>query len=243
MYTIFIFDPIINALIFFYSLFNDMGIAIIIITIIIRLILFPLSKKALLTTQKIQEIYPKINQITKEFKHDRQRLNIEVMKIYKEANVNPILPFINLAVQITILIALYQALQVSQDPSKLLSHLYSITPHPQELNYIFLGFINLSLPNIYFAFIAAAATFWQLKISLAFSRSINQTDSLKNKNEPLYIMQQMTRQLNIIMPFIIFFGAIKLSAALSLYWVISTLFTVGQEYYLKYQHSKIVSAA
>lgn len=234
MYNIFILDPIINALIFLYSLFNDMGIAIILLTVVIRLILFPLSKKALIATRKIQEIHTKIKQIQEEFKNDRQRQGIEMMKIYKKANVSPFLPFINIAIQLMVLIALYQALQASQDLNKLLPHLYSITAHPTELAHSFLGFINLSVPNAYFAVIAAVTTFWQMKISL-IANPQNLAAGQAVKNDPMQAMRKITKQFNMAIPIITFVVALRLSAALSLYWAVSTLFTVGQEYYIKFK--------
>lgn len=237
MYAAFILDPIINALIFLYSFFNDMGIAIILLTVLIRLILFPLSKKALIATKKIQEIQPKIKQIQEEFKRDKQRQGVEMMKIYKEANINPLLPFVNIAIQLTVLIALYQSLNISQNLKNLLPNLYSITPHPAELSHSFLGFINLSLPNAYFAVIAAAATFWQLKISMV-ANPPNPPSNKTSANDPIQAMQKITKQLNMVMPIITLVVALGLPAALSLYWVVSTLFTVGQEYFIKYQNSK-----
>jgi YidC/Oxa1 family membrane protein insertase len=234
MYSTFILEPIVNALIFFYSLFNDMGIAIIILTILIRLILFPLSNKALITSRKIQEIQSKIDKIKQDFKNDKEKQAIETMKIYKEANINVVLPFLNIFLQILVLFALYKSLVISQNLNDVLPKLYSITPHPDNLTHKFLGLIDLSAPNVYFAFIAALATYWQIKISPSASPQATQSNQKQGEfGEFKQMAQKMTKQLNLILPLITFLAASKFSSALSLYWIVSTLFTIGQEYYIK----------
>lgn len=240
MYTTFIFEPIINALMFFYSLFNDMGIAIILLTILIRLLLYPISRKALLGSKKIQELHLKTKKIQEEFKNDLQRQGIELMKIYKEAKINPLASFLNIAIQVVILITLYRVLWLSQKLENILPHLYAITPHPQELSHNFIGFINLATPNFYFALIAALATYWQIKISMVVKKDDSlsaATQSLPQKKDSLQKAQDFTKNLNMTLPLITFIGGLRLPASLTLYWLVSTLFTVAQEYFIKYQNS------
>lgn len=103
-------DLMLGVLNFFYEISNSYGIAIILLTILIRILLYPLSHKQLVSMKKMQQIQPRLKTLQEKYKDDRQKLNQEVMKLYKEYGVNPAAGCLSLLVQLPILILLFRVI-------------------------------------------------------------------------------------------------------------------------------------
>jgi YidC/Oxa1 family membrane protein insertase len=105
--------PLLHVLKFFYRYFGNYGIAIIIITVILKIIFFPLTYKSYKSMKEMQKIQPKMTALKEKYKNDRDRMNQEIMKLYQEHKVNPLGGCLPMVVQIPVFFALYKALMFS----------------------------------------------------------------------------------------------------------------------------------
>ena len=139
-----LYRPIFNALVFLYNIIpgHDFGIAIILLTILIRIILFPLSYKSIKSRQALSVLQPKIKEIQKKLKTKEEQTQA-MMKLYKEHKVNPFSGCLPLLIQFPILIALYRVLINVLKPASL-TVLYSSVKNPNIINPIFVGILDLS---------------------------------------------------------------------------------------------------
>lgn len=222
LYNTFIFVPLYNGLIYLIHLFPwmDAGIAVIIFTIVVRLILFPLSKKAIVTQVRMKEIQPALENLKKSVP-DKQKQALAVMALYKEKGVNPFSSFLVLFLQLPIIFALYSIFVNSGLPAIKTTLLYSIINPTISMH--FLGVFDISQKSITLALIAAAAQFFQLHYSVANNTSPSTGSSQAD------MAQNMMKNMKYVFPVMIFFISYKISAIVALYWTVSSLFTLGQE--------------
>lgn len=229
-----VYEPVYNTLIFLYNTIpgHDFGVAIILTTIILKLVLLPLSKQQIESQKKMQELQPKLKEIQKKYKDDKEKQGRAVMDFYRENKVNPVAGCLPLIIQLTFLIAIYRVLiNISQAGLQVQDgYLYSFIANPGQINHLFLGIIDLSHPNYAFAVLAAVAQYYQTKIMM---RNQPKKADESSDAEPDFA-QIMTKQMLIIGPFITLFIGITFPAGLSLYWLVSTVFMIiQQEYILK----------
>lgn len=224
LFNTILYQPLFNALIFFYDFlsFHDLGISIVLLTILIRLILFPLFHKGSRDQAIIQRLTPKIKEIQHAHKHDKEKQARALMELYREHKVNPISGFLLLLIQLPVLIALYRVFLsgISADPTNLL---YSFIPKPGLLNHYFLGFIDLTQSSLWIALVAALGQYFQGKLSLV-------ANGLDNKSDP-NPTAAMQRQMLYLAPaltfaFLYFF---KLPAAVGVYWLTTVVFSIIQQ--------------
>ncbi len=226
LYHTVVFNPLYNGLIGLLDLFPwmDAGIAVIIFTIIVRLILFPLSKKAIVTQVRMKEIQPEINKMKETMKDNREGQALKMMQIYKDKKISPFSSFLVLLIQLPILWAIYSIFTSSGLPVVNSSLLYAFVQVP-SVNMNFLGLIDISKASILLAVLAAISQYFQLHYSLANAKP--ELGAVSNPH--LDAAQTATRSMKYIFPVMIFFIAYKISAVVALYWIISSLFTLGQE--------------
>jgi YidC/Oxa1 family membrane protein insertase len=201
----------------------DAGIAVIIFTIVVRLILFPLSKKAIVTQVRMKEIQPALENL-KRTVPDRQQQALKVMALYKEKGVNPFSSFLVLFLQLPIIFALYSIFVNSGLPAIKTTLLYSAIDPTISMH--FLGIFDISVKSISLALIAAIAQFLQLHYSLASAPAPKNTSGIPSQAD---IMQNMMKNMKYIFPIMVFFISYQISAIVALYWTVSSLFTLGQE--------------
>jgi YidC/Oxa1 family membrane protein insertase len=223
LYNNFVFNPLYNGLIYLIDVIPgiDAGIAVIIFTIIVRLILFPISKKAVVTQVKMKEIEPELNRIKREIP-DRQQQAMAVMDLYKKKGVNPFSSFLFLFIQLPIIFALYKIFMSSGLPEVKESLLYSFVSVP-SIDMNFLGIVDIGSKSIILAIIAAVAQYLQLHFSLSASKPV------KSDDPAMDMAQNMMKNMKYIFPIMVFFISYKIAAVVALYWTISSLFTLGQE--------------
>ena len=199
------YDPLLVVLIFLYQYvaFQDLGVAIILLTILIRLILYPLFYKSFLNQTLMQKIQPEIEKIQHEHKHDKEKQAQVLMALYKTHKVNPFSGFLLLLIQLPILIALYQVF---------------LHP-PLQLTHTFLGLIDLTKSNIIIVGLAAIAQYFQGKLTLPKARS----------GEEESATARIARQMVFMGPAITLIILWTLPAAVGLYWLVSSLFSLGQQ--------------
>lgn len=223
LYQILLFQPIFNLLVLFYLPFKNLGVAIFILTLVIKGLLTPLDLKNLKFQKIIADIQPKILEIQKKYKNDQKKQVEEMTKVYKSNKFNPLSGFLPLLIQMPIFIAIFQIFQ--SDLNSLISNsLYSFMPQISQIDTIFLG-INLATPNLVLAGLTAVSQFFQTKF-LA-KKTIPQSQT---KEASMQTMVQ--KQMAYIFPVITFFILNKLPAALGMYWLAITIFTILQQYFV-----------
>jgi YidC/Oxa1 family membrane protein insertase len=221
LYQAVFYRPILNVLVYFYETIagHDFGIAIILVTLLIRFILYPLFHKSAKHQMALQRLQPKIKKIQELHKDDKQKQTEALMALYKEHGVNPFLSIILLVVQLPILISLYQIILSGLRVGGIGSGLYAFVPAPQTINAIFLGILNLKQRSIILVLLAAIAQYFQSR--LAIYRSPNAG--------PPSAAERMARQMVFIGPVITIVIFYNLPAGVGLYWLISSLFSIVQQ--------------
>lgn len=221
-----LYQPLFNALIVLYNYIpgHDFGVAIILLTVIIRFILYPLSVKAVKSQKALQALQPQLKEAQTKYKDDKEKQAKVVLEIYKKEKINPFSGLLLAIIQIPILIALYQVFWVGLNPKEL-SALYSFVANPGQLNAMFLGFINLAKPNMILAVLAAVAQYYQTKMVMP------KTPAKKKDGAP-DMSQMMQKQMLYFMPGFTFIILIGLPSALGLYWATSGFFSIVQQYFI-----------
>lgn len=223
IYHLIIFNPLYNGLIFLFDTFPwvDAGFAVIIFTVIVRLILFPLSKKSIVTQVRMKEIEPEINRLRQTIT-DKQQQALKIMELYKEKKVNPFSSIFLLIIQLPIIYSLYYIFVRSGLPTVDSSILYSFVNVP-NINMHFLGIFDMSVGSVFLSICAAISQFFQLQYS--FSNTTTQNTS----NPSVNAAQDVMKNMKYVFPVIVFLISYKISSVVAIYWAISSLFTLGQE--------------
>ena len=226
-FNLILYQPLFNALILLYKYLpgHDFGIAVILLTVLIKLILYPLGSKGIKSQKALQELQPKIKAIQEKFKNDKERQMRETMAIYKKEKVNPFSGFLVLLVQLPILLALFRVFWKGFGEEQL-RFLYGFVPYPGEINTVFLGAINLAEASAVLAVITGIVQFFQTKM-LTPSTSSGQAPAKKGQPD---FSQMMQKQMLYFFPIFTVFILWKLPSAIALYWLATTLFTIGQQY-------------
>jgi YidC/Oxa1 family membrane protein insertase len=228
----FLYRPLFNALIFLYQYvsFHDLGLAIILLTIVIRLVLFPLFYKGAKDQAIIQRLAPKIKEIQKNHKHNKEKQTRALLALYRQHRVSPFSSFLLLLVQLPILIALYRVF-LGGFSAETLSNLYSFISPPQNLNYSFLGLIDLGSKNLFIIGAAAVVQYIQGKLSVVKNN--------KSSGNPT-AAEMMSRQMIYVGPIltIVFLYFLNLPSAVALYWLTTSAFSVIQQIMINKRISK-----
>jgi len=204
---------------------QDLGVAIILLTAIIKLILWPLSQKSIKSQKSLQELQPKINELKIKYKDKQQEMGRALMDLYKEHKVNPFSSCLPLLLQLPFFIAVYRVFR--DGLSQHLDLVYTFIHRPEFINSVFLGFLDLSKPNVYLAILAGLAQFWQAKMMMAKNNK-NISVKLESKDDSMAAI--MNKQMLYFMPAITIFVGITLPGGLTLYWLVLTLLTILQQF-------------
>jgi YidC/Oxa1 family membrane protein insertase len=227
IFNLILYQPLFNALIFLYAFLpgHDFGIAIIILTTLIRLVLYPLMAQSIRSQKILNELQPKIQEVQKKYKDDKQQQAKAMMELYQKEKFNPFGGCLPLLVQLPILLALYRVFLQGFWQEKLNSFLYDFIPHPAVINQMFLGLIDLSRPNIVFAILAGLAQFFQSKMMMPQMKN-----QAKGNDQMAQFSGMMQKQMIYLLPLFTVFILWKLPAAIGLYWLTTTLFSIIQQY-------------
>lgn len=228
LYNTILYQPLFNILIFFYNIvpIKDIGIAIILITILVRLLLYPLSKSSIESQKKLQELKPQIDELKAKHKDDKEAFGRATMELYKKEKINPASSCLPLLIQLPILIAVYQVFRLGLSNGSF-DVLYSFIPNPGTINNMFLGFINLAEPNTILAILAGAGQYIQSKMIMNIKGGKEEVQ--KNDKKGNNMADAMGKQMLYIMPIFTVFIGISLPSGLVLYWLISIVLTVLQQ--------------
>lgn len=221
----FIYDPIYNALIFIAQniTFQDVGLAVVVLTILIRFILLPLSKKSIVSQYKMKALEPKLKAI-KDQKLSKEEEAKATFALYKNEKMNPFSGCLYLLVQLPILFALYFVFIRGVDQP---THLYSFLS-TDGLNTMFLGLVDITKPFIPFAILAGITQSIQAILAPKPMSPMGDEGSFQNQ-----FAKSMSVQTKYVLPIIIIFFATKLASAVALYWAVANMFTILQELYFR----------
>ncbi len=224
IWDLIILQPMINIVVTLSDvLFSNFGLTIILMTIFIRGIMYPLTRRQLNATRKMQEMQPKLAELKKKHGKDQQKLAQEQMQLYKDSGVSPLGCLGPMVIQMPIWIALYQAiirvLATSPESLQNLSgYLYDwpVVYSALPLNNHFL-WMNLALPDFFLAMIVGV-TMW-----------VSQKMTTQPPSDPK--QQSQGQMMTIMMPFMFFFLSMTFPSGLALYWVASNLIQIAMQYF------------
>jgi YidC/Oxa1 family membrane protein insertase len=227
LYHTFFFDPLYNVLILLFKIlpWADAGLIVIILTILVRLIIYPLSRKAVLTQVKMAELNPELNKIKEKYKDKAEEQARRTLALYRERGVNPFSGILVIFIQIPIMLALYQTFLHLPEINTAL--LYSFMTIPQNIDTTFLGFLDITAKSASLAFLAALSTFFQFQISMRGQVQPKGNSFSDN------LTRNMQTQLKYIFPVIVFFISYSISGVIALYWLTTNLFSIVQELFVR----------
>jgi len=222
-----VYDPIYNGLVFFVGALptHDMGIAVIIVTILVRVVLYPLSKSAIKAQMKMKEVAPEIEELKKRLKDKPEEQSKAIFALYKEREVKPFSGFLLILIQLPILLGLYWVFAMGGLPEINTEILYSFVSVPSAVNMEFLGLIDMSGRSIVLAIIATIAQFVYTRLSMGPRGEKTATEASFGSDMARSFDLQARYMLPVMVGVIAFF----IAAAAPLYWITGNIFMIGQE--------------
>jgi YidC/Oxa1 family membrane protein insertase len=185
-----------------YQFSGNYGLAIIMLTILVRLVTWPLTSKQLASAKAMQELQPELKKIQDKYKDDKEKLNQETMDLWKKNKVNPLTGCLPLIIQFPILIAMFRVLE---QPQRLHETIAGFSPYFLMLD------MTQKDPTYILPVLSAVTTYWQQKVMM--------TDKTQ-------------QALLIAMPLMILIFSVNFQAGLVLYWVVGNILSVGHHYLL-----------
>lgn len=218
-----LYEPVFNGLILIYEYLpvRDFGLAVIISTLLIRLMLHPFVGQSIRSQKILSDLQPKVKEIQEKYKNDREKQLKETMSLYKKERISPFSGILPLLIQFPILVALYKVFWWVFKPGSM-ADLYAFVPDPGYINPLFLGFVNLAEGSIAVALVAAAAQFWQTKMLLPKSNKLQ-------KGQADQFASIMQKQMTYFFPVVTFFFLMVLPSAVGLYWAVTSILTIFQQ--------------
>lgn len=247
MFDLILVKPMINALVLFYSFipFHDFGLAIILLTLIIRAVLWPLQGQTLRSQKALNKLQPGIKKISEKYKNDPKKVQAMTLELYKEKEVNPLSSCLPTLIQLPLLFALFYALIKFKNPDfikladpttglpgylyiwvKDLGFVKSALSQPFTTNLF--GLVSLAKPNIFLAIVAGATQFLQTKLMTPKNQAAS-GQAAQTMNMMLYMFPALT----------VFIG-LTLPGALPLYWIITSGAAALQQWLIMYKDVEVL---
>lgn len=252
LFYTFLYIPIFNTLVGIYHTigFENLGISIILLTVVVRLVIYPLSKRALQSQEEMARIQPLLKEIQKKYETNREEQARAMLALYKEHKINPFAGILTLFIQIPVFIALFLVLR-SGMTEETFHYLYSFIPRPEEIHAVFLGVFDLSapalsrgdggfhivsIPNLILALSVSITQFIQSKSMVAIQKRAQSEASKKLHTQDM--SAQLSHQMTYLLPILTLTISPFVSGGVSLYWVITNLFSLAQQHLLYRHHTK-----
>lgn len=223
--------PIFNLLVFLYEILPgaDIGFAIIALTVLIKITLWPFMSQSLKSQKALQELQPKIEELKAKYADDKEALAKAMMELYQKEKVNPLASCLPLLIQLPILIALYRVL-LGGFGAETLVELYPFVANPGSINHIFLGVIDLSVSSLYLAILAGYFQFFQTRMLMA-KRPPKQVAGKKGALDET-MLASMNKSMLMFMPAITVIIGATLPAGLTLYWATVNIVSILQQQFV-----------
>lgn len=223
-----VYDPLYNALIFLVGIVpaQEVAIAVILLTILVRIVIFPIAQNAIKTQVALREINPDLEKLKEEYKDDKEAQARAMFDLYKERGIKISAPFLLLLVQLPLLIGLYLVFLYGGLPDVDPSALYSFVSVPTNPNMDFLGFFNMAEQSVVLATLAGFTQYIYIRLSMPAPSS--EGSGFKHD-----LAKSMHVQMRYVLPIMIGAFAYWFASAIALYWVTGNLFSIGQEILVK----------
>jgi YidC/Oxa1 family membrane protein insertase len=229
-----IYKPLYNLLIFIIGVvpYADVGIAVILLTILVKLALFPLARRVARTQVVMRRIQPDIDGIREKHKDDKQKQAKETLDLYKKHNINPFSGFLVILIQLPIIFGLYWVFYKGGLPVVHIETLYGFINAHVSPNMYFLNTFHMGEKNVIFAVLTGVTQFINMQVLMPDAPKVSNPDKPTIKED---VAKSMHMQMKYIMPIIIGFVAYSISAAVALYWLTGNIFSIGQELLVRKQ--------
>lgn len=233
-----VYIPLYNGLVFLIGTvpYADVGIALVLLTILVKVLLFPLAQKVAYMQVQMRELAPAIEHIKKTYEQDKQQQTIKIMELYKEHNVRPFLSILVLFIQLPIIIGLYIVFSRGGLPTIDPTLLYSFVTMPDVINMHFLWIPDISGRSIILALLAGGTQFINTMYVLPKPQPRGENPTIKDD-----LAHSFHLQMKYFMPILITVIAYTISAAIALYWVTSNIFAIGQELLVRRSIKKVTA--
>ncbi len=225
-----VYFPIYNALVYFVDIIpgHDIGIAVILVTILVRIVLYPVAKRAIASQMAMKKVAPEIEELKKKHKEKPEEQAKAIFALYKERGIKPFSGFLMLLIQIPILLGLYWVFALGGFPEVNASYLYSFVPQPATVNMQFLGLIDMQKMSIVLAVLATITQFVYTRLSMGPRGSATPMESVESS-----FSKDMAKSFDIqaryVLPLIVGVIGLTLPAVVPLYMMTANIFMIGQE--------------
>lgn len=228
IFHVILYQPLFNLLVGLYNIIpgHDLGIVILIITILTRILIYPLTASSIKAQKSMQDLQPKLEAIKKEFATDKQKQAEATMALYKNNKINPLTSCLPLLVQLPLLLALFWVMRDALASKDLAQNLYSFIHNPGTIGAVSFNFVDLNKPNIVLAVLAGLAQFVQAKMMSRKTPPKEAGAGAKDED----MATAMNKQMLYMMPLMTVIIGWKLPAGLSLYWFFSTALMALQQW-------------
>ncbi len=227
-----VYRPLLNLLIFFYNVIpgHDIGVVIILLTVLIRLALAPSFHKSLKSQKAMNDLQPKLTELREKHKGNKEAEAKAMMDLYKEHKINPFASCLPLLIQLPLLLALNQVFRAALGTGQI-EGLYTFVKAPEHISFMFLHFLDLSKipwvgsvwywPGVVLAVLTGLSQFWQSKLMLTTAKGpVDATAKI------------MQMQMTYFFPVFFVYLSLRFVTGLSLYWTATTVFTIAQQYWI-----------
>lgn len=227
LWNTFLYEPLVNTLALFVSIVpgGDLGLAVILLTVFVKLLLSPLSKKSIKSQKELALLTPELNKIKKSNKSKEEQAK-ETFELYKKHKVNPFSGCLVLLIQIPVVFALYSLFL--KGVSFETTSLYYFIPKTEVINPIFIGLIDISQKSLILAVLAGITQFIQAHFMPKNNTSVGTEPGSFQES----FAKSMQMQMKYVFPFIIAFISYSISGAIALYIIVSNVFATLQQIYL-----------
>ncbi|MEI7809989.1 MAG: YidC/Oxa1 family membrane protein insertase [bacterium] len=237
LWNLVLYKPLLNAMAFLVSVVpgGDVGVAVIILTLFVKTVLFPLSQRSIESQAKMNLMAPELKKI-KESNASKEEQAKQTFEVYKKHKTNPFSGCLLVLIQIPIIFALYFVLRKMEFTA---DNLYSFIHVPTVVNMNFLGLIDISKVHLLvLAILAGISQFFQAYYMPKPAPSTgNGKDSFQEN-----FAKSMQTQMKYVFPFVVAFIAYSVSGAIALYWIVSNVFAIGQQVYAKNKRENMLPA-
>lgn len=220
LFNTYLYQPILDLLVFIYQnfAFNDLGLAIIFLTVLIRIVFLPFFHKSTRDQMIMQRLQPQINKIRHDHKNDKEKQATALLALYRQHRVNPLSGFLLLLIQLPILFALFRVFRDGLTAEAFSAH-------------SFLGLINLENRSMIIVGLAALAQYWQSRQAMG-KRAAPAKNSRAEDGTAAQFSQSFAQNMVYMGPIITVAILSMLPASIGIYWLTTTLFSIGQQFYI-----------
>jgi len=224
------YNPIYNVLVTLVAYLpgGDVGIAVVILTVCIRLLLLPFSLSAARTQRAMRVLEPKLKELKAKHKGDKEKEAVETLALYREARVNPFASILTALIQIPVLLGLYFVFRYEPFTALDVARLYSFTPVPHLISLKFLGLVSVTTKSVVLALLAGLAQFLQARLALSGTMQQSAASGMQGDFQKVLGMQ-----LQYVFPFLIAIISYTTSGAVGLYFITTNLAGCLQELHVR----------